>query len=591
MNEMIQRTIRFFAGLMILSLLVAPAPSLGVLLSKNYIIRQDRGVDILCDPYVVQKNDWLTKLFRQRGEIAEKDFPEFYKIFQRLNPHISDVNVVAPGQHIYIPLKRLEKDTLVGQDTGIVTIPFVTVTNLHEFIKNYSSEYTVRKGDWVSRLVTRGYGNAKTKTYNEGIELFKLLNPQVTNLDRIYPGQVLLLPDQSLRNKLWYASLFDSSGRISNVSSIPDPEFRPPTIEAEKKENKPPVKKLADILKGELRDNGIYHFPRKGAEDLKFDLSRTPVLELENGRRIVFAKDDFQSEDLNLIETYWRDTKWVTFNSESSLSNILDATINAAEQKSQKKITLSDNGLKIDVHAKWIISRPSKDDDTMRYICVNEIDSPEERTPSTISGYLEKKGIVVQDILQKNQDNTNPSKKIEAPRATEDVIPIGLTNHRTFVRHVLVALGVRYTENVKITFPYVGIQVEASANLISNGERPNLIVDFEDLYGDAIRAIERTGIKVIQVNKGDTVESIIEKLLNSMGRTYTRDPVFWTSKRPETYNTSLTVPGFLLENGGSPDTFLITIQLHDDVVNFLGKKGINLIMVQSKIANLSLSRK
>jgi hypothetical protein len=356
-------------------------------------------------------------------------------------------------------------------------------------------------------------------------------------------------------------------------------------------EKKPPVQKVVDIFNGELRDNGIYHFPRKDAEDLKFDLSRAPVLEMENGRRIVFANEDLQSEDLNLIETYWRDTKWVTFNSESSLSNILDATINAVGTKPQKKITLSDNGLKIDVHAKWIISRSSKDDETKRYICVNEINKPEERTPSSICDYLEKNGIIVEEIFQKNQENASPSEKIEEPRTAEDVIPIGLTSPRIFVRNILMALGVRYAENVKITFPYVGIQVETNANLISNGQGPDLIVDFEDLYGDAIVAIERTGVKVIQVNKGDTVDSIIEKLLNSTGRTYTRDPVFWTSKRPETYNTSLTVPGFLIEKAGSPDTFLVATQLHDGVINFLREKGINLITVQANMANFSLSKK
>jgi hypothetical protein len=322
---------------------------------------------------------------------------------------------------------------------------------------------------------------------------------------------------------------------------------------------------------------------------LKFDLSLTPVLELKNGRRIVFAKQDLQSEDLNLIQRYWRGTKWVTFNAESSLSNILDATIHAVDPKPKKKITLSENGLKIDVNARWIISRSSKDNETMRYICVNEINKPEERTPSPIYDYLENKGIIVEEILQKNQENASETKNIEESRTAEDVIPIGLTSPRTFVKNVLLALGVRYAENVKITFPYVGIQVEANANLISKEKGSDLIVDFEDLYGDAVRAIERTGVKVIQISKGDTVDRIVEKLLSSMGRTYTRDPVFWTSKRPEPYNTSLTVPGFLIENAEPPDIFLITIRLHEGIVDFLKERGLNLIMVQSKTPNILLS--
>jgi hypothetical protein len=43
------------------------------LIYKNYIVRFDRGWDILCEPYVVKPGDWVLKIFRQKGEIAHKD--------------------------------------------------------------------------------------------------------------------------------------------------------------------------------------------------------------------------------------------------------------------------------------------------------------------------------------------------------------------------------------------------------------------------------------------------------------------------------------------------------------------------------------
>ncbi len=85
------------------SFLIGPVPADGAFLYKSYTIRYDRGWDILCDPYVVQKNDWVIKLFKQKGEIAHKDFPEFLRIFKRINPHIRDINRIRPGQHIMIP--------------------------------------------------------------------------------------------------------------------------------------------------------------------------------------------------------------------------------------------------------------------------------------------------------------------------------------------------------------------------------------------------------------------------------------------------------------------------------------------------------
>ena len=587
---MSHKSIRIIIGLTMLCIfcsLVTPVPAISGLLYKSYIIRQDMGADILCDPYVVQRNDYVTKLFKKRGEIAEKDFPEFLELFRRLNPHISDINLIQPGQHVYIPLKKLDKDMLVGQETGVVTIPFVTVTNVYEFIKNYSNEFTVEKGDYVSKLITRRYGSYGTQSYNQGVELFKLLNPQITDLDRIYPGQVVLLPEASLQNQPWYASLFDSSGRISDISeprSVAS-ETPSPKISVAEKEKESPIHKVADILNGNLKDKGTYFFPRQGLPDLQIDLSRSPILELKNGSRIVFSKESLRPEDRRQIESYWKDTKVVPLNSDSSLTDILNSVFDTLDGgKSQKQIKLSDNGLEINVQAKWIISRPSEDENKMRHICVNVIEKPEERTPGSISEYLAKKGIIFEDILKPNPqtDGTATKKPRQEAHASEEAIPIRLSSTRTFVRKVLMAMGVRYAENVKIMFPYVGIQVEAASNLISMPDGRNLIVDFEDLYGDAVLAVEKTGLRVVQIKKADAFGDIIENLLKAMKESYKKDPTFFASKRPEQFNTALTIPGFLVKNDGYPDTLLARIPLDNSVIDFLQKTGVNVIMIHSE---------
>ena len=210
-------------GAFLFRYLIAPPMVMSMILYKSYIIRQDNGADILCDPYVVQTNDYLTKLFQQRGNISGEDFPEFLEIFKRLNPHIGDVDKIQPEQRIYIPLKKLSQNELLDQDSGVVTIPLITISNLYEFIKGYSKEHVVRKDDWVSKLIVRNYGRYGTRLYDQGLELFKLLNPEITDLNSIFPGQDLLLPDPFLRNQPWYLSLFDSSGHVSAGAEFNEP--------------------------------------------------------------------------------------------------------------------------------------------------------------------------------------------------------------------------------------------------------------------------------------------------------------------------------------------------------------------------------
>ena len=54
------------------------------------------------------------------------------------------------------------------------------------------------------------------KSYHEGLQLFKTINPHVNDINIIYIGQQIKLPDVALRNQAWYQSLFDKAGRIKN---------------------------------------------------------------------------------------------------------------------------------------------------------------------------------------------------------------------------------------------------------------------------------------------------------------------------------------------------------------------------------------
>ena len=577
-----------FMMVCLLRCLIAPSPVASAVLYKRYIVRQDGGVDILCDPYVVQNNDYVFKLFRQRGEIAEKDFPEFLEIFKRLNPQVPNVNQILPGQHIYIPLKKLARDTLLDQASGVVTIPFVTISNLYEFIKNYSNQHTVQNGEFISRLIAQKFGNYGTSSYEQGAALFKILNPTLKDPNRIFPGQRILLPDPSLRNQPWYSSLFDSSGRLSadfqyRTTTEPAPATPQPLV-AKDTDEKPssPFNKVAQILNGKLLQRGVYYFPRKGAADFKLDLSRSPIIELKEGIRILFLKDQMVTADLNLIESFWKNKDLIPVSSQGSMEEIFDSVFGKMEQNPKKQVSFTDRGLEVDVQARWILARPDQDNKGTRYICINLIEHPNERTPDSVSGYLEKKGIIVEDILHQNPTDGDTLQGFQEENSAEDIIPINALNPKAFVKNLLMALGARYVENVKITFPYVGIQVEATANLISTHHGKDLFVDFEDLYGDAIRTIEKTGVTIIQIKKQNSLRQIIEKLLTAMEENYTVDPTFFASKRPEAFNTAMTIPGFLLEKKGYPNkTLLAAVPLHTGIIEFLKKQGVNVILIKS----------
>ena len=53
------------------------------------------------------------------------------------------------------------------------------------------------KGNTISELIADRFGSYGTKAYQEGIQLFKTINPQVGNINFIYVGQEIKLPDVS----------------------------------------------------------------------------------------------------------------------------------------------------------------------------------------------------------------------------------------------------------------------------------------------------------------------------------------------------------------------------------------------------------
>ena len=213
----------FATGFLVILFLIGPwhpDPVYSTFLYKTYVVKQDMGWDILCDPHIVQKNEPLINLFKQKGEITYKNFQGFLRIFRQINPHVRDIDKILPGQHIFIPIKKLESDALPGQSTGIVTIPFVTIINVKEIIESHSTAYEIQKGDSIFRLIDSKFRRHGKKSYQEGTRLFWLINPDIEDLNRIYPGQAILLPDPAMRNQPWNPSLFDRKGNLVSMAYI-----------------------------------------------------------------------------------------------------------------------------------------------------------------------------------------------------------------------------------------------------------------------------------------------------------------------------------------------------------------------------------
>jgi len=559
---------------------------------KSYIIRYDRGWNILCDPYVVKKDDWVFKLFREKGEISNTDFPEFLRIFKRLNPHIHDIDRIRPGQHIVIPLKKVNQDELPEQSSGVVTIPYLTnVTSPDDATKNLT-DYQVKKGDCVSILISQRYGNYGTPSYQEGEKIFRLMNPQIENLNLIYTGQVIRLPNPKNQNQ---PQLPQPQPPIDTAAIQKTPERDRPDSSVAFDENMPlssgvnngeessdsPLSKVASVLDARLFNKGNYYLPRPGQEDYKIDLSQTPFIKLEDGKRVFFTSgDENQDSEIKILKTFWEDVVVVNVAPDDPLEKVFDTVFGSLEGNVIKhRLSFSDHGVEIEVKGKWIIEKPGENGEATRHLCITVIDDLKERTPQSIIRYLDQNNIIIKEILIGKSNNEPKSNASRFKIADKTLDIIDASDHETFVKDLLMAMGYQYSPNKDISFQYAGIQINATSNLATKGNDNIFYIDFGNFYGDAIQAIEKSGYSIIQIKDNNSPDDIIQILLGAMNASFIKDPTFLAAKRPAEQNTRLTIPGFLMDHAEMSMVLLTFVPLHHQVIQFLSDNDIRIIRI------------
>lgn len=559
--------------------LILTGSAAGDFMYKNYLVKYDHGRDLLCEPYVVQKNDWIIKVFERKGEIAYRDFTEFLETFRRVNPHIRDVNLIRPGQHILIPLRRIDVESLPGQATGTVTIPFVTLANPHSVNGYDAHTYIVKRGDTVSFLLSQTFGAYGTSAYGRGLAAFKRLNPDITDINRIYAGQKLKLPVASSDALPSRTAASEAVDRFGWHSGLPARKSR-----AEVPMDSP-LMQVAVALEARLLNHGTYFFPRKSGKDATLDLSRSPVIVLADGTRLMFnRKGTPQRIDTELLKTYWKPLHVLEVPSRASVEELLSTIMKTLNQKEGGEVVrFQDHGVDVSVAGQWIIGKPFVSGDNDRRICITLLRSSDESTSPFIVRFLDQHDIGVREIVRGSRETSREAGHSlgEKSRPLGEPVAIETTDHRRFVSRLVAALGYTYAEKVNITFPYAGIQVRAMSNLISAEDGTPVFVDFGELYGDAVDAIRKTGFHVVQIHPKDDIPSTVSKLAGAVGLKVIHPLPLFAADRPVSFNTRLTFPGTLIETPRKERFYLSRHPLPSELIHFLGERNIGVIVVAS----------
>ena len=138
------------------------------------------------------------KVFGKSEETLEKEKAEaIVKHINKYGLNVKDLAVTVDGETVTLNgevssvLERNRVVVVTGNVSGISAVNDNLVLNVPEpvVVEPEKQYYTVVKGDYLSKISKRVYGDAMK--YNI---IFEANKPMLTDPDKIYPGQVLVIP-------------------------------------------------------------------------------------------------------------------------------------------------------------------------------------------------------------------------------------------------------------------------------------------------------------------------------------------------------------------------------------------------------------
>jgi len=474
----------------------------------------------------------------------------------------------------------------------------------------------------VSRIVTAHLGVGWDEIPKGYFRTFKRLNPQIKNMDLIYPDQVLRIPELPAQEPaaVKFLPVASKEDRLvaadeppsAQVSSpMPSKEnqqlaqrrtpekvpakITPPRRSAPSKGETPtPEKgipswqeglaKAMNQLGSKLLASGQCYFPKKDQGDVTLDLSAFPVIELQGGRHLLLETGEGLPKEIEeAARAAWKDLMILRADPEDPYDVVLDKVFRAMfGDKVQKVINLPafDDGIQVTLRGDWILPLEARQGNKGGYQCVTLIETPDESTSGSVVQYLAEADIQVLDIMSPaGKEKATP---LSQKKVLKDcpLLSIDGSSQEAFVSGFVKAIGYAYDPRVPLSFDYAGFQVQTTANLIYGGKTVDLVADFGTFYGEAKSAIEAGGLKVLSITPDENLITIAKQILTLTGTACTESPVLLAANRDRSRAASLTIPGILISQVDEERALLPQMPLHPRLCHFLREKQIQPLQIK-----------
>jgi hypothetical protein len=449
--------------------------------------------------------------------------------------------------------------------------------------------YVVQKGDHFAGILRRQRGEHKKRV---SYDLIRHLNPEIKDINRIYPGQKIILP---LRESLEPP---DAPSDVRKKSALPPPadaikgqeraaaaESSAPAVRPEEKAppetalRAPPtvehilgfIRPVVGRLNGVLIAKGNYFIPLKEATQLTIDCSLIPVVELDEGTTALLDFGNRLSEEIKtLIGQSWPNYAIVPGDELGDGLAGLKAIIRRSRNYEMNEVgspLVMLPAPEIRVYPDWIIATKKPVAGTTYRQGLFLLASNEKPLPGEARSFLEKNGLAVTEIFG-DRAVTGPSIGKAAPMTVDLRGLKGIA----LAERLLKTLGetpVASTEIVLFDQAKSGFNLTITADLLLQKGGKRFAIHTKKLPDQFVRILKEGGTEVIVIDADASGRPLIEGLLQGL-----QIPVsfgHFAFRIPEGGNrprVTTTFPALRVTSGGEP-LYLLDFEIPPAVQTFI----------------------
>jgi hypothetical protein len=496
--------------------------------------------------YIVRRGDSIVHIVRKLGLPT----PRRYRVIKQLNPHIRDLNRIYPGQKLLLP--RLEEETVAadGQDTGI---------------------YTARAGDSLTRIIVSEL-HADPAEAVKFFGVIRQLNPGITNVNRIHPGQVIKLPrggeTTGERGRLAPDAPAES-GKDEKALAV-----KPPATD----KSIPLIRHVIEQLNGAVLTSGNHYIPLPGSGQIVVDCAIVPIVELEGTMVLLDFAGRLPDALPGIIRAHWKNYHVVKIAAGRSVASILQEILlaSSAWQMSKVETPLSFDDLpQVKLSPDWLITRKVATGSASSQLgLIFAADKSQLLPHPAIAKYALKKGVTLSEILGDKVQPQSP-----AAAAVPPLLQIKGSNNDELLQNFLVYLGLESAPNREVKIfdsRKDGFDLALKAEYLMQMGGKTILVMKNKLPQQFSDRLKQEGMAAVYAAPGTAKIAILEAALAALDIPY-QFAFFSVPPPPEKTRVTVTFPALKIarEKGF---TYLIDFGMDQEIHEFLtGQWKLNMV--------------